>query len=40
MEPELRFKANQIEDTIVFFGSARILSRQEAEAEAAAAGGE
>jgi len=29
-EPESRFKEHNIEDTIVFFGSARILSKQDA----------
>lgn len=38
MEPEQRFKKERIEDTIVFFGSARTPSREEAEAELTAAG--
>jgi uncharacterized protein (TIGR00730 family) len=40
MEPEARFKKNHIKDTIVFFGSARILSRETAaiNLEAARAG--
>lgn len=33
MEPAQRFQKLQIKDTIVFFGSARIISREEAEAE-------
>jgi uncharacterized protein (TIGR00730 family) len=32
MEPESRFNQYRIDDTIVFFGSARIRSREEAEA--------
>lgn len=36
MEPAKRFQDLQIKDTIVFFGSARIISRQEAETELAA----
>lgn len=42
LEPESRFRRYKIDDTIVFFGSARIISRDEAEAalaEAKAAGG-
>ena len=30
MEPESRFRKEQVKDTIVFFGSARILSREKA----------
>ena len=37
LEPLRRFEHYEIEDTIVFFGSARIPSREEAEAELAAA---
>jgi uncharacterized protein (TIGR00730 family) len=37
LEPEARFRHYNIEDTIIFFGSARILSRQEAEEKAARA---
>jgi hypothetical protein len=37
LEPESRFDKFQIRDTIVFFGSARIVSRETAEAELAAA---
>ncbi len=33
LEPESRFKHYGIEDTIIFFGSARILPRAQAEAE-------
>lgn len=33
MEPKSRFEALDIQDTILFFGSARIVSREEAEAE-------
>lgn len=33
MEPKARFEALDIQDTILFFGSARICSREEAEAE-------
>ena len=36
MEPAKRFQDLQVKDTIVFFGSARIISRQDAEAELAA----
>ena len=32
MEPESRFRHYEVEDTIVFYGSARIVSREEAEA--------
>ncbi len=41
LEPEIRFKNYHVKDTIVFFGSARILSRDTAaaELEAAKAGG-
>jgi uncharacterized protein (TIGR00730 family) len=35
MEPAQRFQELQVKDTIVFFGSARIISREEAEAELA-----
>jgi uncharacterized protein (TIGR00730 family) len=31
LEPEYRFKKNNIVDTIVFFGSARLLSKRDAE---------
>ena len=37
LEPEKRFADLEIKDTIVFFGSARTLSRETAEAELAAA---
>jgi uncharacterized protein (TIGR00730 family) len=37
LEPEKRFRDQDIKDTIVFFGSARILSREQAEAAMAAA---
>ena len=37
LEPQRRFQLQGIEDTIVFFGSARISPRDEAEAELAAA---
>ncbi len=37
LEPLERFQKNAIEDTIVFFGSSRIISREEAEAALAAA---
>jgi len=37
MEPESRFAHHKVEDTIVFYGSARIISRQDAEAKLAAA---
>ena len=33
LEPEARFRHYDIEDTIIFFGSARILSRHDAEAQ-------
>ena len=36
-EPDSRFEHHQIQDTIVFFGSARLASREVAEAELAAA---
>ena len=36
-EPKLRFDQYRIEDTIVFMGSARVVSREEAEAEVSAA---
>jgi uncharacterized protein (TIGR00730 family) len=39
LEPESRFRELRIRDTIVFFGSARIPSREQAEAELAAAEG-
>ena len=32
LEPRSRFELNKVEDTIVFMGSARILSRETAEA--------
>jgi len=38
LEPRIRFDRYRIEDTIVFMGSARIASREEAEAEVRAAG--
>ncbi|HZM44317.1 MAG TPA: TIGR00730 family Rossman fold protein [Burkholderiales bacterium] len=37
LEPKLRFDQYRIEDTIVFMGSARVVSREEAEAEVSAA---
>ncbi len=37
LEPAARFKENRIRDTIVFFGSARILPRDQAQAELARA---
>jgi len=37
LEPESRFRELRVKDTIVFFGSARILSREKAEAGLAAA---
>ena len=37
LEPNARFKHYRIEDTIIFFGSARTLPRAEAETELAAA---
>ena len=37
LEPEARFEKLQVSDTIVFFGSARIRSREVAEAELSAA---
>jgi hypothetical protein len=37
LEPEKRFRDQDIKDTIVFFGSARILSREQAEAAMKAA---
>ena len=37
LEPEKRFRDQDIKDTVVFFGSARILSREHAEAALAAA---
>ena len=37
IEPESRFRELRVRDTIVFFGSARILPRETAEAEVAAA---
>ena len=40
LEPKLRFDQYRIEDTIVFMGSARVVPREEAEAELAAAGGD
>ncbi len=38
LEPKSRFDHYRIEDTIVFMGSARLVSRDEAEAEVRAAG--
>ena len=38
LEPKSRFDQYRIEDTIVFMGSARVASREEAEAEMKAAG--
>src|SRR5262245_14392467 len=32
LEPKSRFEANHVDDTIVFMGSARIRSREQAEA--------
>ncbi|MCH2106675.1 MAG: lysine decarboxylase, partial [Planctomycetes bacterium] len=37
LEPATRFREFEIKDTVVFFGSARIPSEEEAEAEVAAA---
>src|SRR3546814_4986157 len=37
MEPNARFKRYKIDDTIIFFGSARILPRDEAERRLAVA---
>ncbi|MDH3793119.1 MAG: lysine decarboxylase, partial [Rhodospirillales bacterium] len=37
LEPRARFEHYRIDDTIVFFGSARIVARKEAEKELAAA---
>ena len=37
LEPRLRFEHYRIEDTIVFMGSARVIAREQAEAELAAA---
>jgi len=37
LEPKTRFERYRVDDTIVFMGSARILSREEAEAELEAA---
>ncbi len=37
LEPQRRFNRYRVEDTIVFFGSARILSREQAEAALAKA---
>ena len=37
LHPESRFEALKVSDTIVFFGSARLISRDEAEARLAAA---
>jgi hypothetical protein len=39
LEPRSRFDRYQIADTIVFMGSARVISREQAEAELAAATG-
>src|SRR5262245_10217610 len=38
LEPKARFDHYRIEDTIVFMGSARLISREEADAEVRAAG--
>jgi uncharacterized protein (TIGR00730 family) len=38
LEPKLRFDQYRIEDTIVFMGSARVVPREQAEAELNAAG--
>ena len=38
LEPQTRFETFKVRDTIVFFGSARIPSREQAEAELKAAG--
>src|SRR5512132_2213371 len=38
LEPKSRFEHHRIDDTIVFMGSARFVSREEAEAEVRAAG--
>ena len=38
LEPKLRFDQYRIEDTIVFMGSARVIPREQAEAELNAAG--
>ncbi|MFW5707014.1 MAG: LOG family protein [Bacteroidota bacterium] len=35
VEPQARFQQNQIKDTVVFFGSARLLSREDAEKQLA-----
>lgn len=40
LEPANRFESQQIVDTIVFMGSARIISREQAEAELEAAQGD
>jgi uncharacterized protein (TIGR00730 family) len=40
LEPKNRFDQYRIEDTIVFMGSARVVSREQAEAELIAAGGD
>jgi uncharacterized protein (TIGR00730 family) len=40
LEPKLRFDQYRIEDTIVFMGSARVVPREQAEAELNAAGGD
>jgi uncharacterized protein (TIGR00730 family) len=32
LEPQMRLRRNQIQDTVVFFGSARLMSREDAEA--------
>jgi hypothetical protein len=37
IEPETRFEEFQVRDTVVFFGSARILPREDAEKQLAAA---
>ena len=36
LEPLRRFKAQNIQDTVVFFGSARISSRERADASSTA----
>ena len=38
IEPETRFEEFQVRDTVVFFGSARIKSREEAQVHLAQAG--
>ncbi len=39
LEPKIRFDHHRIDDTVVFMGSARFVSREQAETEAAAAKG-